>query len=95
MTKQARQSAETLALNALGWLAGQDDLLMVFLGSTGATQSDLAERAGDPVFLGAVLDFLMMDDAWVVAFCDAQSLPYESVMMARVALPGGEQVNWT
>ena len=73
----------------------QDELLPVFLGSTGASEADLKERAADPVFLGAVLDFLMMDDAWVVGFCDAAEVKYDRPMMARAALPGGEQVNWT
>jgi len=66
-----QNSAETIALQALGWLAGNDALLPVFLGATGASEADLRERATEPEFLGAVLDFLMMDDAWVVAFCDA------------------------
>lgn len=90
-----RESAETLALKALGWLAANDDLLPVFLGNSGASEADVRENAADPVFLGSVLDFLMMDDAWVVGFCDDFQLPYESVMGARAALPGGEQVNWT
>ena len=46
-------------------------------------------------FLGSVLDFLAMDDAWVVQFCDAAGLPYDRVMLARAALPGGAQVHWT
>lgn len=90
-----QESAETLALQALGWLAGNDDLLPVFLGNSGLGEADVKERATDPLFLGAVLDFLMMDDAWVVAFCDAQRLPYAHLMAARQALPGGEQVHWT
>lgn len=90
-----QETAETLALQALGWLASHDDLLPVFLGSSGASEADLKARAADPVFLAAVLDFLMMDDAWVMEFCDAHSLPYERIMLARAALPGGEQVNWT
>ena len=58
------------------------------------------DEAGDVVFRkklrrGAVLDFLMMDDAWVVAFCDEVAVPYDRLMQARAALPGGEQVNWT
>lgn len=90
-----RESAETLALKALGWLAANDDLLPVFLGNTGASEGDVRALAGDATFLGSVLDFLMMDDAWVIGFCDDHQLPYESVMRARAALPGGEQVNWT
>lgn len=90
-----RESAETFALKALGWLAGNDDLLPVFLGNTGASEADVRDLASDPVFLGSVLDFLMMDDAWVMRFCDDTAVPYQSVMAARAALPGGEQVNWT
>jgi hypothetical protein len=88
-------AAETFALRALGWLAGQEDLLPVFLGSTGASEADLRARAADPVFLGALLDFLMMDDAWVIRFCDSENLAYEQVMQARMALPGGHEVSWT
>jgi hypothetical protein len=87
--------AETTALRALGWLAGHDDLFPLFLGATGASANDVAARAGEPEFLGAVLDFLLMDDAWVVAFCDAAGLAYSVPMQARAALPGGGQVNWT
>jgi hypothetical protein len=92
---QARDTAETTALRALGWLASQDDLLPVFLGATGASEDDLRARAVEPEFLGSVLDFVMMDDAWVIAFCDAENLPYDRPMMARAALPGGAQVHWT
>lgn len=89
------ENAETLALKALGWLVGNEDLLPVFLGASGATEADLRARTSDPAFLGAVLDFLMLDDAWVVAFCDAHGVAYESPMMARAALPGGAQMHWT
>ncbi|MEM1232509.1 MAG: DUF3572 domain-containing protein [Pseudomonadota bacterium] len=87
--------AETIALTALGWLAAHDDLMPVFLGSTGATIDDLRAQAGDADFLGSVLDFILMDDAWVVELCDAQSWKYEDLAAARAALPGGAQVNWT
>jgi hypothetical protein len=90
-----QDSAETIALQALGWLAASDDLLPVFLGATGACEADLRARAAEPEFLGSVLDFLMMDDAWVVAFCEGQGLAFDAPMMARAALPGGAQVNWT
>lgn len=87
--------AETVALQALAWLAANDDLMPSFMGATGASADDLRNQAGDPAFLGAVLEFLMMDDAWVISFCDSISAPYERIMQARQSLPGGEQVNWT
>ncbi|AXI57025.1 hypothetical protein SuNHUV7_25770 (plasmid) [Pseudoseohaeicola sp. NH-UV-7] len=91
----SQEAAETVALQALAWLAGNEDLLPVFLGSTGASESDLRSRISSPDFLLSVLDFLMMDDAWVIAFCDASSIPYERPMQARHALPGGAPTHWT
>jgi hypothetical protein len=91
----SQESAETVGLQALGWLAGNEDLLPVFLGATGASEADVRSGASDPEFLGGLLDFLMMDDAWVMSFCDSISIPYDRLMQARHSLPGGEQVNWT
>lgn len=87
--------AELLALKALGWIAGHGELLPVFLGSTGASEEDLRMRAADPEFLGAVLDFLTMDDDWVMAFTAEAGLPPEAPLMAREALPGGGLPHWT
>lgn len=90
-----RENAETIALQALGWLAGNDELLPVFLGASGASQGDLRSGAGDPEFLASVLDFLAMDDAWITAFCDSAGLAYTVPMQARQALPGGDLPSWT
>lgn len=90
-----RESAEVIALNALGWLAGNEDLLPVFQGSTGASEGDIRAGARDPAFLGSVLDFIMLDDVWVVDCCTVLGIANETLMAARQALPGGEQVNWT
>lgn len=88
-------AAETLGLQALAWLVGNEELLPVFLGASGVSEADLRSQAANPTFLGSLLDFLMMDDAWVISFCDAQGLAYEAPMQARMALPGGAQINWT
>ena len=89
------QQAEVIALQALGWLVGNDDLCPVFLGATGGSEADLRARATDPDFLTSVLEFITMDDAWVVGFCDSIGLAYDMPLRARYALPGAEQVNWT
>lgn len=89
------EQAELVAIKALGWLAGHDDLLPVFMGATGASREDLATRAADADFLVSVLDFLTMDDAWVIAFCDAVGLDYELPLRAKMSLPGGAQTHWT
>lgn len=91
----SQNNAEMIALNALTWLMGNDDLLPVFFGATGAGVDDLREKVADIEFLGSVLDFLLMDDAWIMAFCDAGELSYDIPRQARAALPGGAQVHWT
>jgi len=88
-------NAEAVALQALAFLVADEDLLPVFQGSSGASADDLRAGATDPAFLASVLDFILMDDAWVMRFCDTVQLPYETVMQARHGLPGGEMVNWT
>lgn len=90
-----QESAETIALQALGWLVSNEELLPVFLAATGASAESLAKGAGQPAFLASVLDFIVMDDAFVTGFCDAANLPYEAPMRARMAMPGGEQTHWT
>lgn len=87
--------AEIIGLKALGWLAANDELCPVFLGASGASEADFRLRAQDPAFLVAVLDFITMDDAWVVAFCDSECLSYEQPIQAKQMLPGGGEVNWT
>lgn len=87
--------AEMIALQALGWLAANDDLWPTFLGSTGAAAEDVRDRAADPAFLASVLEFLTMNDEWVVAFCDTANIAYDMPLRARYALPGAEKVEWT
>lgn len=92
---RTRDSAETVGLKCLAWLIGNEDLLPVFMNATGAGEADLRAGAQDPAFLASVLDFVLMDDAWVQAFCSAEGLPFDAPMRARVALPGGAEVHWT
>ncbi|QFU08113.1 hypothetical protein PARPLA_02635 [Rhodobacteraceae bacterium THAF1] len=90
-----QETAEGVAQEVLIWLAQDEDLLPVFLGATGADASDLRNAAQDSVFLGSVLDFLLMDDAWITRFCTTSNYAYDIPQRARQALPGGEEVHWT
>jgi len=91
----SRDAAETVALKALGWLVNNDELLPVFLGATGASADDLRAQAGDAAFQASVLEFLTMDDAWVVAFCDCVGEDYMIPMTARLVLLGEGGRHWT
>mgnify|MGYP001823112681 FL=1 len=89
------EKAEIIALQALGWLAANEELCPTFLGATGGTVEELRTRATDPAFQASVLEFVTMDDAWVIAFCDTVGLAYDQPLRARYALPGAEQISWT
>lgn len=89
------EAAETVALQALAWLVSNDELLPVFLGATGASEGDLRARAVEAEFLGSVLEFLTLNDAWVMAFCDAGNLAYEQPMLAAQVLQGPGRTHWT
>lgn len=86
--------AEEIAVQALVWIAAREDLGGVFLGATGASPEDLRQRGADPDFLLSVLEFLTMDDAWIVGFCEEAGIDYTHPMMARRVLAGPGQDGW-
>ncbi len=90
-----QELAEIGAMRALAWLAGREDLLDVFLGSTGTSPEDVRTRAAEPDFLASVLDFVLMDDAWVIACAETLEMAPERLIEMRQALPGGGLPNWT
>lgn len=90
-----QESAQTLGLQALGWLAGQDEAFGAFLGASGLGEADLRARAGDLDMLGAVLDFLLGDEALLLQFCAEAGVAPAIPLQARMALPGGDAPFWT
>lgn len=90
-----QETAQVLALQALEWLAADDEVFATFLAATGASAGNLTGRAQDEDFLAAILDFLLTNDDWVIAFCDQRGLTYASPMAARAVLAGGQLENWT
>jgi len=89
------KQAETVAIQALEWLADDPDLIGAFLGASGISVNELGNIGAEPAFLAAVLDFVLMADSHVTGFCDRAGLPYDTPMRARAALPGGAVVHWT
>jgi Protein of unknown function (DUF3572) len=81
-------AAETLALEALGYLAADQAGLVRFLAASGLERDDLRARAASPELLAGVLDFVLSDDALLADFCDARRLSAKDVHRARRALPG-------
>lgn len=89
------ERAETIALQALGWLAADDDLCGSFLAATGGTLDEMRVRAAESAFLASVLEFLTQKDDWIIGFCDSVNLGYDTPLRALYALPGSEKVDWT
>ena len=90
-----RDQAEAVAIDALGWLAGQPDALGRFLAMSGADPAELRARVADRAFLGFVMDFLLSEEALLLAFCQDRGLPPDAPMRIRAALPGGDVPHWT
>ena len=81
--------AEVLALEGLGWLAGQEDGIQRFLNQSGIDAATLRDAAGTPELGVAVLDFLLANEDLLLPFCESLSLDPRRVHLARHAL-GGE-----
>lgn len=82
------ETAETIALKALGHLAGAEEDFDRFLIVSGLDARSLQARAGEPEVLAAVLDFLLRNEALLVDFCGADSINPRDVHMAHHVLGG-------
>lgn len=78
--------AEIVAVQALGFIAGDPERLGSFLAESGLGPETLRTAAADPQFLAAVLDFVMRDDATVKAFAAASELHPTNIAAARQVL---------
>ena len=82
------ETAETIALKALGHLAGTEEDFDRFLTTSGLDAKSLQARAGEPEVLAAVLDFLLRNEVLLVDFCNADSIKARDVHMAHHVLGG-------
>jgi len=87
------EAAQTVALQALAFVAADEDKMSAFVSKTGAGVTDLKQGVNDLEFLGGVLDFLLEDEASLLIFCETLDLAPETPMHARAALPGAA-VEW-
>ena len=87
--------ALTVGLLALGWVVGNDDVRPVFLGSTGLSEDDLRDRADEPDLLASVLEFVALDDAWILGFAAACGLDPAEPFAALTVLNGASRTHWT
>ncbi len=81
-----REVAEIVAVQALGFIAGDPERLGAFLAETGIGPQSLRAASSDPQFLASVLDFVLRDDATVKAFAKTSELHPTNIAAAREVL---------
>ena len=82
-TGMTRERAETIGLNGLAFLAANSDGFDRFLRLSGMEVPLLRERASEPDYLRAVLEFLLTEDALVAEFCKEHKLEARDLHLAQ------------
>lgn len=84
------ETAEAIAVAALGFVAGDPVLLARFLAISGIEAAGIRLAAREPGFLAGVIQFLMAHEPTLDAFCAASGHPPAHVAAALSALPFGD-----
>jgi hypothetical protein len=82
------ENAEILALEGLGWLAGDEDGLQRFLDQSGTDAEALRLAAGTPAMGVAILDFLLAHEDLLLRFCESTTISPRDLHLARHRLGG-------
>lgn len=93
-TKPDGIGPDMVAIQALAFIAADDQLMSRFLALTGLDVADLRAAAAEPGFLVAVLDFLGGHEPDLVAFAQSADLTPEAVVAARHALAGPDRAGY-
>jgi hypothetical protein len=85
-----RDAAESLAVQALSFLAGEPERLARFLALTGIGPDRIRAAAASPGFLAGVLDHVASEDALVTTFAAEAGIKPEEIEKARRILGSAE-----
>ena len=84
--KLAPATAEVIAIDALAFIAADDDMLSRFVTLTGLDPSTVRSELQKPAFLHGGMHFLVEDERLLVAFAASAGLKPEQVAAAAQAL---------
>ena len=84
----ARDQAEALAVEGLGFLASDMERLEPFLSLTGLDPSNLRKAAAGPGFLAGVLDHIAGNERLLLAFAAESGRRPEDIARAHAVLSG-------
>ncbi len=85
------EDAQTIAVRALGFIAGDAELLPRFLAITGIEAAGIRRAAQEPGFLAGVLDFLLAHEPSLMRFTEETGTAPAAVVDARRALAHGDE----
>ncbi len=86
--RNAANDSNVIALQLLGFIAGNMEILGRFMALTGSGPDDLRNRLHDPDFHAAILEFTMQDEKLLLAFATEQNLDPQIVARAYHATLG-------
>jgi hypothetical protein len=84
------EAAAQTAIEALGWLASDENRLERFLALSGLGPENLRKAAAEPRFLSAILDYLASNEALLLEFARDSAQSPEQVAKAHAILRGPE-----
>jgi hypothetical protein len=83
-----QKAAESLAIQALAFIAGDIARIGPFLAATGIAPDMIRLAAREPEFLTGVLDYVTADDALLLAFANEAEINPLDIPVARDVLAG-------
>ena len=83
-----REAAESLAVQALTYLADEPERLGRFLALSGLGPDEIRLAASEPGFLAGVLEYLSSDESLLLGFADHVRINPVEVGRAQAALSG-------
>ena len=86
-----QEAAESLAIQALAFIASNAERIGPFLAATGIGPEMIRAAAHQPDFLGGVLDYMAGDDALLVAFSNEAGRNPFDIPIARDVLLGASR----
>lgn len=84
------EDAEAMAVEILGWLIGQPELLNRFMTLVGVDAGSIRRAAAEPGFLAGVTGFVMAHEPTLLAFCEQNDVKPERVAACHHKLAGPE-----
>jgi uncharacterized protein DUF3572 len=83
-----RETAEMLAVQALGFIAEEPQSLSRFLDTSGISADRVRAAAAEPGFLAGVLEYMLANENLLRAFADRAGIDPAEIARASTALGG-------